>query len=47
MMFVSTFRNIAIHEYQEMDMSVLHEIAKNGWRSLVIFACDLGINLHP
>jgi uncharacterized protein YutE (UPF0331/DUF86 family) len=47
MMAMTGFRNIAIHEYQEMDMSVLHEIAKNGWRSLVIFASDLGITLHP
>ena len=29
------FRNIAIHEYQQMDMSILRHIAESRWQSLV------------
>ncbi len=39
------FRNVAIHEYQEMDGSVLHWIAREGWRDWVRLARALGVHI--
>lgn len=39
------FRNIAIHEYQQMDMSVLHAIGKTRWKDLVEFCREMGITI--
>ena len=39
------FRNIAVHEYQEMDLSVLRNIAGDRWRSLVDYCAELGITI--
>jgi uncharacterized protein YutE (UPF0331/DUF86 family) len=39
------FRNVAVHEYQELDLSVLRKIAEDGWRSLVVYAKELGVNI--
>jgi len=39
------FRNIAIHEYQVLDMSVLHRIAQTRWRSLVDFCAALAMTI--
>jgi uncharacterized protein YutE (UPF0331/DUF86 family) len=47
MMAMTGFRNIAIHQYQEMDMGILDRIAKDGWRSLVDFSHELGLDLKP
>ena len=41
------FRNVAIHQYQELDLSVLHHIAQNGWRSLVTYCEELGLTIQP
>jgi uncharacterized protein YutE (UPF0331/DUF86 family) len=41
------FRNVAIHEYQILDMEVLRSIATNGWRSLVRYLEELGLRIHP
>ena len=41
------FRNVAIHEYQELDLSVLHHIAQSGWRSLVTYCEELGLIIKP
>jgi len=35
MAVMTGFRNIAIHEYQQMDMSILRHIAESRWQSLV------------
>lgn len=40
------FRNVAIHEYQVLDMDVLRSIATTGWRSLVRYLEELGIQIH-
>jgi uncharacterized protein YutE (UPF0331/DUF86 family) len=41
------FRNIAIHEYQAMDLSILREIAEVRWQSLVDYCCALGLRIQP
>jgi len=41
------FRNIAIHEYQQMDMSILRHIAESRWQSLVDYCEALGIKIEP
>ncbi len=39
------FRNIAIHEYQAMDMSILKAVARTHWVSLVTFCEELGFSI--
>lgn len=41
------FRNVAIHEYQQMDMAVLRAIATEGWQTLVRYLAELGITIQP
>ena len=41
------FRNIAIHEYQELDMSILRAIAETRWQSLVEYCKALGLSIQP
>ena len=41
------FRNIAIHEYQALDMSILRAIVEGRWRSLVVFCAELGLRIEP
>ena len=40
------FRNIAIHEYEELSLDVLHHIASTGYRDLVVFCRSLGLNIN-
>ena len=47
MMAMTGFRNIAIHEYQQMDMSVLRTIAEKRWRSLLDYCRALGVRIEP
>lgn len=47
MMAMTGFRNIAIHEYQEMNMAILKKIATEEWRGLLVFARECGLNLKP
>lgn len=44
---MTAFRNIAIHEYQELDVSILREVAQKHWHSLVQFCLELGIRINP
>ena len=41
------FRNIAIHEYQEMKMGILKKIVTEDWRGLLTFARECGLDLKP
>jgi uncharacterized protein YutE (UPF0331/DUF86 family) len=41
------FRNVAIHEYQALDMKIIHFIASEGWFSLVEYCRELGLNIKP
>jgi uncharacterized protein YutE (UPF0331/DUF86 family) len=41
----ASFRNIAIHEYQALDHTVLHSIAHEKWKDLVRFCDALGLKI--
>ena len=41
------FRNIAIHEYQNLNMDIVHDIANEKWKSLIVFCKELGILIKP
>ena len=45
MIKMTGFRDIVIHEYQEMDMNILRAIAENEYKSLIEFCRELGVNL--
>jgi uncharacterized protein YutE (UPF0331/DUF86 family) len=47
MIAMTGFRNIAVHEYQAMDMAILRAIATERWRSLVIYCGELGLKIEP
>jgi uncharacterized protein YutE (UPF0331/DUF86 family) len=47
MIAMTGFRNIAIHEYQEMDMSVLHAIGTTYWKDIVLYCHELGMSIRP
>ena len=40
------FRNIAVHQYRELDMAVLRHIALEGWRDWLAFCRQLGLKLQ-
>ncbi len=41
------FRNIAVHEYQKMELAVLKHIGDSGWNDLVEYCRELGIIIKP
>jgi uncharacterized protein YutE (UPF0331/DUF86 family) len=41
------FRNIAVHQYQEIEIEVLDHIAKEGWKDFVEFCARLGLSIDP
>ena len=47
MVAMTGFRNIAIHEYQAMDMGVLRHIAQEGHKSLIVLCAELGLVIRP
>lgn len=47
MVAMTGFRNIAIHEYQELDLSLLRRIAEHDWESLVDFCREMGTEIAP
>ncbi|MFP4429250.1 MAG: type VII toxin-antitoxin system HepT family RNase toxin [Desulfovermiculus sp.] len=40
------FRNIAIHQYQVLDSSVLHYIVQKGYQDLIAFGSALGVQIE-
>jgi uncharacterized protein YutE (UPF0331/DUF86 family) len=40
------FRNIAIHQYQQLDSSVLHYIVEKGYQDLIAFGSALGVQIE-
>jgi uncharacterized protein YutE (UPF0331/DUF86 family) len=40
------FRNVAIHEYRELDLEILHFIAKQGYRDFIQLCSALGLNIQ-
>ncbi|MDH4199596.1 MAG: DUF86 domain-containing protein [Spirochaetia bacterium] len=47
MISMTGFRNVAIHEYQSLDMAVVHHIAREGWQSMVSYCRELGVKIEP
>lgn len=43
MVAMTGFRNVAIHEYQELEIGVLRNIAENEWKSLLELCRETGI----
>lgn len=41
------FRNIAVHEYREIDMAILRKILDEGLGDLVFFCRQLGVEIRP
>lgn len=41
------FLNIAVHQYQEIEIEVLDRIAKAGWMDFVEFCAQLGLSVDP
>ena len=46
MVVMTGFRNIAIHEYQKMDLAILKSIAEKEWESLVEFCKEMGVAIE-
>jgi uncharacterized protein YutE (UPF0331/DUF86 family) len=41
------FRNIAVHQYQKIDLNVIHYIMQEGWRDLVALCTALNLRIEP
>jgi len=41
------FRNVAIHEYQDLATDVLRAIGNEKWREIVSFCAELGLSIRP
>ena len=41
------FRNIAIHQYQDIEPDVIHWIVQEGWRDFVAVCAVLGMKIEP
>ena len=39
------FRNIAIHDYQELDQAVLEFVVRQGYKDLIEFCAQLGVRI--
>ena len=47
MISMTGFRNVAVHEYRELDMGVLRLIAEDRWKSLVSLCEQFGMVIKP
>lgn len=43
MVAMTGFRNVAIHEYQKIELAILKAIAEKEWKSLVEFCKEMGV----
>ncbi len=41
------FRNVAIHEYQDLDFDILRKVVSHGLDDLVRFCRAMGVNIEP
>ncbi len=46
MRLMTGFRNIAIHQYQKINDDVLRYIAETGWKDIVAFCRQLGLDIE-
>src|SRR6056297_3815483 len=47
MIGMTGFRNVAVHEYQPLDMDIVRTIATKKYRSLIDFCKEIGIKIEP
>ena len=47
MVAMTGFRNVAVHEYQGLDINVIRSIAEEHWKSLVTFCSEVGLRIQP
>jgi len=47
MVGMTGFRNVAVHEYQGVDINVIQSIAQEHWKSLVTFCAEVGLRIRP
>jgi uncharacterized protein YutE (UPF0331/DUF86 family) len=47
MVGMTGFRNIAIHEYQRLDIGILRAIAESEYMSLIDYCRELGVQIAP
>lgn len=41
------FRNVAIHQYQDIDPDIIHHIMQDGWKDLAAFCNAIGLKIAP
>ena len=46
MVSMTGFRNVAIHEYQELELEILHAVAKKEYKSLIFFCREAGVDIE-
>jgi uncharacterized protein YutE (UPF0331/DUF86 family) len=46
MVGITGFRNVAIHEYQELEIDILRAIAEKEYKSLVSFCREAGVEIR-
>ena len=39
------FRNITVHQCQDIEWDILYHIAKEGWKDFVAFCACLGVDI--
>lgn len=47
MVAMTGFRNIAVHQYQDLDPEIIRQVATSDWRQLVDFCTALGLHIDP
>jgi len=47
MMAMAGFRNVAIHQYQKLDVAILRAIGETRWKDLVSYCDELGLHIEP
>ena len=46
MIAMTGFRNVAIHEYQELEIAILRAIAEKEYKSLIAFCREAGVEIR-
>jgi uncharacterized protein YutE (UPF0331/DUF86 family) len=41
------FRNVAVHQYEQMDLSVLRWVVDSGHQDWIRFGVSLGVSIRP
>jgi uncharacterized protein YutE (UPF0331/DUF86 family) len=43
---IAGFRNVAVHEYQELNLDILKFVAEQGFNDFIVYCKQLGITIH-